>query len=101
MLTDAIREALTARRWAPTTPFSARLCELRRLLQERFNRVPADGPFVSRVPTVLHLPPHDLAHLLPPSERRPLAHLRARQPLRPLLGTPGFHSTSRVEHPLQ
>ena len=101
MPTDAIREALNAQKWAPTTPFSTRLGELRRLLQQRFDRLPRNPDFDPRVPVVLRLTLDDLALLLPPSERYLLEHLRARKPLCALVGTPGFHSRSRVNHRLQ
>lgn len=102
MPTDAIREALGARRWTPTTPFSARLFVLRRLLQENCDRLPADEEFVARVPIIIRrLTLGDLALLLPPSELRLLGHVRARRPLRYLVGTCGFRSVSRVNHRLQ
>ena len=101
MLPDSIREALTAKCWPPTVPFSTRLSELRRLLQARFDRLPRSSAFVPRVPIALPLPLDDLVLVLPPSERRLLHHLRARRPLRDLVGTPGFHSVSRLNHRLQ
>jgi hypothetical protein len=101
MPSDAIREALAARQWPPTLPFSTRLCELRRLLQGRFDRLPADAGFGARVPIIVPLTLEDLALLLPPSEHRLLEYLRSRQRLRAFVGTPGFHSTSRLNHRLQ
>jgi hypothetical protein len=101
MLTDAIRQALTARGWAPTVPFSIRLGELRGLLQARFDRLPRSRDFAPRVPIALPLPLDDLALVLPPSERRLLDHLRARRPRRDLVRTRSFHSVSRLNHRLQ
>ena len=101
MLPDSIREALTGRSWAPTVPFSTRLGEMRWLLQTRFDRLPRSRELIPRVPIVLPLPLDDLALVLPPSERRLLDHLCARRPVRELLGSPGFHSISRLNHRLQ
>ncbi len=101
MPTDAIRAALTARRWAPTVPFPTRLGELRRLLQTRFDRLPRSRDFLPRMPIPLPLSLDDLALILPPSEHRLLDHLCARRPLRDLLGLPGFHSVSRLNSRLQ
>src|SRR5437016_33011 len=104
MASDAmreIREALAARHWAPTATFETRLGELRRLVQERSDRLPRKLDFLPRVPIVLPLLLDDLALVLPPSEQGLLEHLRARRPLRALLGTPGFHSVSRLNHRLQ
>jgi len=101
MVTDPIWEALTARRWAPTVSFSTRLGELRQLLQTRLDRLPRSRELVPRVPIVMPLLLDDLALVLPPSERRLLDHLRARRPLRDLIGTPGFHSISRLNHRIQ
>jgi hypothetical protein len=104
MSTDAmreIREALASHRWATTTPFSTRLGDLRRLLQERFDRLPAGPAFTARVPIVLAPTLDELVLILPPTERRLLDHVRARRPLRDLLGTRGFHNVSRLNTRLQ
>jgi len=104
MATDSmreIREALAARHWAPTATFETRLGELRRLLQQRFDRLPRDLEFLPRVPIVLPLSLNDLALVLPPSEQRLLEHLRARRPLRARVGSAGFHSISRLNDRLQ
>src|SRR5438477_4951026 len=101
MLPDSIREALTGRAWPPTVPFSARLAELRRLLQAGFDRLPRSRDFVPRVAVTVPLPLDDLALVLPSSERRLLDHLRARRPVRELRGSPGFHSISRLNHRVQ
>ena len=104
MATDVIggiREALAARHWPATATFETRLGELRRLVQERSDRLPRKLDFLPRVPIVLPLLLDDLALALPPSEQGLLEHLRARRPLRALLGTHGFHSVSRLNHRLQ
>jgi hypothetical protein len=96
-----IREALATRAWAPTIPFTTRLGTLRRLLQERVNRLHPGPALVPRLPIVFGLGLDDLALILPPSEHQLLAHLRARKPLRALVGTPGFHNVSRLNERLQ
>src|SRR5205823_5296183 len=81
--------------------FSTRFSALRRLVQETLNRLPSEATFLARVPVRLRLTLDDLALVLPPSERRLLDHLRARKPLRALVGTPGFHTVRRLNERLQ
>lgn len=83
-------------RWAPRTPFSARLAKFRELVQSFFSAVPPLSPFEPRTAVTPRLTLDELAPLLPPTEQRLLAHLRARQRLRDLIGQPGFHSASRM-----
>jgi hypothetical protein len=73
---------------------------LERLLQQHFDRLP-NARFTPRVEMPIRLSLDDLALILPRTEQRLLAHLRATKPLRALDGTPGFHTTSRRNERLQ
>ena len=94
-------DALKARQWPPSTPFRTRLRALQEVLQGVFDRAPKPEASVARVAVTMRLSLGDLAVLLPPAEQRLLAHLRARRPLKALLGTPGFHSRRRLDDHLR
>jgi len=86
---------------APTTTFRSRLAAFRARLQAVLDERPADAMFEPRLPVRVRLTVDDLAALLPPAERRLLGHLRARKPLRGLVGLPGYRSQARLSTTLQ
>ena len=86
---------------APTVSFRARLAAFRARLQAILDDIPADEVFQPRLPVTIRLSLDDLTALLPPAEGRLLVHLRAREPLRALVGRPGFRNRARLDETLQ
>jgi len=94
------RRELAGHRWAQNVPFGQRLAVLRNRLQRLFDRLP-DAGSMPRVAVTVPLELDDLAIILPPTEQRLLAHIRARRPLRDLLGTQGFRTVARRDKRVQ
>jgi len=88
------------RAWATFVPFRARLATFQRELQAVLDTQSSAG-FQPRSAVTLRLCLDDLATLLPPAEERLLAHLRARQPLGCLIGSPGFRTRARMNTTLR
>jgi hypothetical protein len=98
---EELRRELAAQRWHPCTPFDKRLVTLRRVLQAALDQLPVRHSYEPRIAVTVRLELEELALLLPPTEQRLLAHLRARKPLRSLIGTRGFRTAARLNERLQ
>jgi hypothetical protein len=92
LITPEVRQELLNQNWSPSLSFADRLVKFRRLLQKHLDPIPDAHAFEPRVAISPRLTLDDLALLLPPTEQRLLAHLRARKPFSEIDGTTGFRT---------